>query len=169
MQIVCYNCKYIWELPDKEIHEAKRKSGHSSESLTITCPKCGARNVVSESELEITDRTQSQVPVTGARAGEAMEEKEYSVMEGTATAAPTNPVEASRPGLQKRGIVRVRGLEAHMDYNTWSEVMGRFNKGETVPVLDAWTDGESTWLQLGPERWVNLDQNGEAAIELLDD
>ena len=164
MQIVCYNCKNIWEL-----HEAKPNASHSSKRLTITCPKCGAENVVSEREMEITDRTQSPVPVTGAQPGEALEEKEYTVIEGTATAAPVNPVEASRPGMQKRGIVRVRDLEAHMDHNTWSEIMGRFNKGETVPVLNAWTDGESTWLQLGPERWVNLDQNGEAAIDLLDD
>ena len=169
MQIVCYNCKNIWEVSDKEIHEAKYQAGHNSEQLTITCPKCGARNVVSDRELEITDRTQSPVPVTGTQAGEAMEEKEYSVIEGTATAAPTNPVVASQSGMQKRGIVRVHSLEAHIDHNTWSEVMGRFNKGERVPVLDAWTDGESTWLQLGPERWVNLDQNGEAAIDLLDD
>src|SRR5215471_9580282 len=97
MQIICYNCKNIWEVPDKEIRVAKHEAGHGSDKLTMTCPRCGARNAISERELEITDRTQSPVPVTGAQAGNVMEEKEYSVPEGAASPAPTNPVEASEP------------------------------------------------------------------------
>jgi hypothetical protein len=70
---------------------------------------------------------------------------------------------------QRRGIVRVRGLDAHRDHNDRSEIMGEFHRGERVTILDTWTDGEHTWAQLGSERWVNIEQDGEPAIELLDD
>ena len=89
---------------------------------------------------------------------------------GTAEHAPTNPVEG--PGLergQQQAVVRVRGLEARREHSNWSEIMGAFSQGERITIVDTWTDGENTWVQLGPERWINVDQDGEPVIDLIDE
>jgi hypothetical protein len=83
--------------------------------------------------------------------------------------APTNPVEG--PGLemnQQEAIVRGRGAEARIDHSIWSEIVGAFSKGEKLSIVDTWSDGENTWVQLGPERWVNLEQDGEPVLDLID-
>ena len=91
------------------------------------------------------------------------------MMNETAGSAPTNPIEAPKPGPQSRqAIIRARGVEARRDHSYWSEVMGGFSQGETVTIVDTWTDGEHTWVQLGPERWVNIEQDGEPVFNLLD-
>jgi hypothetical protein len=69
---------------------------------------------------------------------------------------------------QRDAIVRVRGVEARIDHSNWSEIMGTFSKGEKITIVDTWTDGEHTWVKLGPERWINIEQDGEPVIELID-
>jgi predicted RNA-binding Zn-ribbon protein involved in translation (DUF1610 family) len=171
MQITCFNCKNIWEVPAKTLHAARRAYASGQKGYEFTCPNCGAKNVITGDEFQSYDWPQNVVPVTGSRAAPGPDGiEDLSNTEVDATEAPTNPVEAPRPGVwQKRGIVRVRGLEAHRDHSDWSEIMGEFSKGDRVTILDTWADGERTWVQLGPERWVNIEQGGEVAIELLDD
>jgi len=65
-------------------------------------------------------------------------------------------------------IVRVRGVEARMDHNKWSEIIGSFSKGQKITIVDTWTDGVNTWVQLGPERWINIEQDGEPVLDLID-
>ena len=90
-------------------------------------------------------------------------------MDETAGQAPTNPVEAPTPGKNAhQAVVRVRGVEARRDHSDWAEVMGAFSRGEKITIVDTWTDGDATWVQLGPERWVKIEQDGEPVIELMD-
>jgi hypothetical protein len=70
--------------------------------------------------------------------------------------------------MQRPAIVRVRGVEARRDHSNWSEVVGAFRQGQRITIVDTWTDGENTWVKLGPERWVNLEQDGEPVLDLID-
>lgn len=171
MQITCFNCKNIWDVPEQTLRAARLQYGPGQKEYKFTCPNCGAKNDLTYDEFHSYDQTQNVVPVTATQGMPGPAETEHpSRTEVTADEAPTNPVEAPGPGKwQRRGIVRVRGVKAHREHSDWSEVMGGFSKGDRVTILDTWTDGESTWVQLGPERWVNTEQDGEAAIEMLDD
>jgi len=170
MQITCHNCKTIWEVPAETLHAARQTYASGQEEYEFTCTNCRAKNVLTKEQFHSYDWPQNVVPVTGTKADPRPDKVENSSNTDATAKAPTNPVEAPGPGTwQKRGIVRVRGLDAHRDHSDWSEIMGKFSKGERVIILDTWTDGESTWIQLGPERWVNIKQDGEVAIELFDD
>ncbi len=68
----------------------------------------------------------------------------------------------------RQAVVQVRGVEARRDHSNWAEIMGSFSQGETITIVDTWSDGEDTWVKLGPERWVNVEQDGEPVLELLD-
>jgi hypothetical protein len=46
--------------------------------------------------------------------------------------------------------------------------MGSFNEGEKITIVDTWMDGENTWVKLGPERWINIEQDGESVLDLID-
>jgi hypothetical protein len=171
MQITCFNCQTIWEVPEKTLHDARLKYKSGQKDYEFSCPNCGAKNELTEDEFRSSDQPQIVVPATGTEARPGpIEDENSSRTDVSATEAPTNPVEAPKPELwQRRGIVRVRGLEAHQNHSNWSEVMAKLSRGDRVTILDTWTDGESTWVQLGPERWVNVEQDGEASIELISD
>jgi hypothetical protein len=171
VQITCYQCKTIYEVPEGTLRNARLRYALGYQEYTFTCPQCGAKNVLTGDEFHSYDRPQNVVPVTGAQAGPGRADKEYSNSgQQLVGRAPTNPVEDPRPvGQSRQAIVQVRGVEAHRDHNNWSEVMGAFSRGEKITIVDTWSDGENTWVKLGPERWVNLEQDGEASIELISD
>lgn len=169
MDITCYQCKNIWEVPPATIRSTRLKHALGQKDYTFICPSCGAMNVLSPEEFSSFDRPQVVVPVTGRTSKPDVSGDEHFDHKNTARVAPTNPIEA--PGLesgQRQAVIRVRGVEARRDHNDWAEVMGAFNQGERITIVDTWTDGESTWVQLGPERWVNLEQNGEPVLDLVD-
>ncbi|MFT3891385.1 MAG: hypothetical protein QM730_07100 [Anaerolineales bacterium] len=84
--------------------------------------------------------------------------------------APTNPVPFPEPGPnQLHAIVLDRGLRLLRDHNPMAVEMGSIHKGEHIIILDTWTNGEEFWVQLGPERWAMVEENGEALIRLLND
>jgi hypothetical protein len=171
LQITCYNCKTIFELPKASMRSAKLKYALGHKEYTFTCPNCGAKNGLTADEFHSQDHPQVVVPVTGAQAApEQVEDTLPSRTNETATRAPTNPVEGPDPEAAQRrqAVVRVRGVEARRDHSIWSEVMGSFSQGERITILDTWSDGEDTWVQLGPERWVNIEQDGESVIELIE-
>jgi hypothetical protein len=169
MEITCYNCKNIWEVPAGTMRRARLEYALGHEDFSFVCPNCGAKNGLTADEFHSNDHPQIVVPVTGVQSQPAEGTKERSMMNETAGSAPTNPIEAPKPGPQSRqAIIRARGVEARRDHSYWSEVMGGFSQGETVTIVDTWTDGEHTWVQLGPERWVNIEQDGEPVFNLLD-
>lgn len=138
--------------------------------LKFTCPNCGAKNALTADEFRSNDIPQTVVPVTGAPSREGQADKEQSIgMKQLAGRAPTNPVEDPGDEMQHRdAIVQVRGVEARMDHSNWSEIVGTFSKGEKLTIIDTWTDGENTWVKLGPERWINIEQDGEPVLDLID-
>jgi hypothetical protein len=149
---------------------ARLKFALGDTEYLFTCPNCGAKNGITADEFHSYDHPQVVVPVTGGQpAPDPVEDGLPSRFGGTAAKAPTNPVKLPNPDMQRRAVVRVRGLKARRDHSNWSEIMGAFNKGERITILGTWSDGENTWVQLGPERWVNIEQDGETVIELLDD
>lgn len=170
MDIICYKCKNTYEVPAKTLLNARLRHAFGYKEYTFTCPNCGAENSLTADEFQSYDKPQNVVPVTGSQAWPGQEAGEQSI--GTRELvgrAPTNPVE--EPGqaiMQRQAIVRVRGVEARRDHSNWSEVMGAFSKGERITIVDMWSDGENTWVKLGPERWVNLEQDGESVLELTE-
>jgi hypothetical protein len=108
-------------------------------------------------------------PGTPSRTGKADKERSSIGDKQLAGRAPTNPVEDPGDEMwQCDAIVRVRGVEARMDHNKWSEIIGSFSKGQKITIVDTWTDGVNTWVQLGPERWINIEQDGEPVLDLID-
>ena len=171
MDITCYNCKKTWEVSAENLDIARLEFKQGAEEYSFTCPNCGTNHLLSEAEFRSYDHPQTVVPVTTHQSQPgASERRQPSKQPDSATSAPTNPVTAPEPGPQnQQGLVMVRGLETRRDHSTWSETMGSVNKGDRVTILDTWTDGSTTWAQLGPERWVTIQHNGERLIELIDD
>ena len=80
----------------------------------------------------------------------------------------TNPVDDPGDEMpQCDAIVRVRDVEDVRDHSNWSEIMGSFNEGEKITIVDTWTDEENTWVKLGPERWINIEQECGAALDSI--
>ena len=173
MEITCFNCKNTWQVPEGTLRNASLKYALGLQDVPFICPNCGAKNVLPRDKFHSSDQPQNVEPVreTESLRGnmETEMEKEQPLTEESANSAPTNPVKAPKPGPQSRqAVIRTRGVEARRDHNYWSEIMGGFSQGETVTIVDTWTDGEHTWVQLGPERWVNIEQDGEPVFDLLD-
>ncbi len=150
---------------------ARLKYKLGSKELTFTCPNCGAKTSLTDAEFRSNDIPQTVVPVTGAQVKYGESGEPHQEAKNTAREAPTNPVEAPDPDASQRqeAVIRVRGAEARRDHSNWSEVMGEFDRGERVTILDVWSDGTDTWVQLGPERWVNVEQHGAAVFAMVDD
>jgi hypothetical protein len=70
---------------------------------------------------------------------------------------------------QIHAIVLEKGVRLLRDHNLTTVEMGRIYKNEHIVILDTWTNGEEFWVQLGPERWALVDENGEPLIRLLND
>ncbi len=109
MEITCYNCKTIFELPKASMRSAKLTYALGHKEYTFPCPNCGVKNGLTADEFHSQDRPQVVVPVTGARSVPGP-----SRTNETATRAPTNPVEGPDPAEAQRrqAVVLVRGVEA---------------------------------------------------------
>lgn len=169
MYVTCFNCQHTWNMQEGRLLAARLNFGLGSREHAFVCPSCSAKNILSEETFLTAYRSQTVIPVTGLPPGIPGEglKSRAKIPGGN---APVNPVEGPGPDApQLRGIVLARGVEARRDHNIWAEVMGGFSKGEQVTVFETWTDGESTWVQLGPERWVDIEQDGEPVIELIDE
>jgi hypothetical protein len=169
MDVTCYNCKTIFTVPKGSMRSARLKFALGYKEYLFTCPNCGAKNSLTADDFDSYDRPEVVVPVTSAKsAPESVEEVLPSRTNETATKAPANPVEGPNAEMRRPAVVRVRGVEARRDHSNWAEVMGAFSKGERIMILNTWSDGENTWVRLGPERWVNIEQNGEPVLDLID-
>ena len=170
MDITCYNCKTTYEVPTGTMRKARMMYALGSKEHAFTCPNCGAKNGLTYDEFHSYDHPQNVVPVTGTQSRPGPADKEQSISDRQLVGhAPTNPVEEPGPAImQRQAIVRVRGVEARRDHSNGSEVMGAFSQGEMLTIVDMWTDGENTWVKLGPERWVELEQDGETVLDLID-
>jgi hypothetical protein len=148
---------------------ARLKYALGQKIARFTCPNCGANNQITEDEFHSYEGPQNVVPVTATLMRPGHGKDSPTEIGETREQAPTNPVEAPKPAkYDRRAVVRVRGVDARRDHNDWAEIMGAFSKGEKLTPVDTWTDGESTWVQVGPERWVNVEQGGEPVLDLID-
>jgi hypothetical protein len=170
LEITCYNCKTTFEVPAGTLRIARLKYALGYKEFTFTCPNCEAKNMLAHDEFRSQDIPQTVVPATGAKSLPGNADKEPSISSRELIGqAPTNPVEGpGSEGQRHEAIVRVRGVKARRDHSSWSEIAGAFSKGEKITIVDTWSDGEDTWVQLGPERWVNLEQDGEPVLDLTD-
>ena len=170
MEITCYKCKNTYEVPFGALLNARLKYALGYNEHKFTCPNCGAKNALTAEEFRSNDIPQTVVPVTGTPSGIGHVDTEQSKGKKQLSGrAPTNPVEDPGDEMQQReAIVRVRGVDARRDHSSWSEVMGSFHKGEKITIVDTWSDGENTWVKLGPERWINIEQDGEPVLDLID-
>ena len=171
MEITCYKCKNTYEVPAGAMLIARLRNALGYNEYKFTCPNCGAKNALTAEEFRSNDIPQTVVPVTGTppKTGQADKEQPSIGNKQLVGRAPTNPVEDPGDEMQQReAIVRVRGVEARRDHSSWSEIMGSFNKGEKITIVDTWSDGENTWVKLGPERWINIEQDGEPVLDLID-
>ena len=170
MELTCLNCRQTWDVPVGDLLAAKLQFGLGSKEHTFTCPNCDAKNVISDDEFETENRPSPQIPVTGSEAGIETTHEVREQLRPLVGTAPINPVPGPEPNAQQRhGIVCVQSLHVHRDHSTRAEIMAELKDGENVTILGPWTDGESTWAQLGPERWVAIEHNGDALIELTDE
>ena len=169
MDITCYNCNITFEVPAGTLLNARLKYALGYKEFAFPCPNCAAKNGLTAEEFRSQDIPQTVVPVTGTETPSKHADKEQSPGKRELVGrAPTNPVEG--PGLEKKqlqAIVRVRGVEARRDHSNWSEISGAFSQGEKLTIVDTWSDGENTWVQLGPERWINIEQDGEPILDLI--
>jgi hypothetical protein len=124
--------------------------------------------VLSKEKFKAAD---SQIPVPANLAEEEMPTQPHPRRaDNDFASAPTNPVPMPDPGSnQIHAIVLDKGMRLLRDHNLTAVEMGRIHKGEHVLILDTWTNGEEMWVQLGPERWALVEENGEALIRLLND
>jgi hypothetical protein len=82
--------------------------------------------------------------------------------------APTNPIPSPEPSSKElHAIVLASGLPLRREHHRKAEIMGTLQEDEHVIILDTWSNGDDTWIQLGPERWAPIEQDGKALIELL--
>ena len=167
MEITCSNCRQTWEVTAAQTLGARLKFGLGYKEHALTCPNCDAKNVITEKEFGFSGQP---TPVTGTDSQTKTDPGHPPRADNDRGSAPTNPVPGPDPSLrQYHGVVLERGLDVRREHNELSEIMTGLRKGEKVTILDTWTDGEDLWAQLGPERWVVIEQNGEALIELTDD
>ena len=171
MEITCVNCKQTWQVPAGQILVARIRFGLGFIDHTFKCPYCHTKNIIPATEFGSSDHPSPLVPVTGDQTQLDIETKHYPPRAGNDGApAPTNPVRGPEPtGRQVYAIVLKRGLPLLREPNPMAEIMAKLSKGEEIIILGTWTDGEDTWVQVGPERWATIEQDGEVAIELLKD
>lgn len=170
MELTCSGCKNTWEVSAGHILGAKLKFGLGFEEHAFTCPNCNAKNTLTAAEFESANPSESHTPATGTSTQTEADTAYPARASNTGGRAPTNPVPGPDPSSrQYHGVVLERGLDVRRDHNELAEIMGPIRKGEKLTILDTWTDGEDIWAQLGPERWVAIEQNGEALIELTDE
>ena len=169
MEITCVNCKQTWRVSPGQLLAARIRFGLGFIDHPFTCPNCHTKNIVTVTEFEKSDHPSPLVPVTGDQTQLDIHPEHHPPRaENDDASAPTNP----EPGpdsssRQVHAIVLERGLPLLREPNPMAETMAKLRKGEKITILNTWTDGEDTWVQLGPERWATIEQDGVVVIELL--
>jgi hypothetical protein len=171
MEITCVNCKQTWQVPAGHLLIARIRFGLGMVDHAFTCPNCHAKNVVPVTEFEKSDHPSPLAPVTGDQKQLAIEAEHYPPRaDNDGARAPTNPEAGPRStSRQVRAIVLERAVPLLRDHNWMAETMDALSKGQTITIVDSWTDGENTWVQLGPERWTLVEQDGQPLFELLNE
>lgn len=170
MEITCFHCHQTWEVPAGQILAARIRFGLGFVDHAFVCPNCHAKNVIAATEFEKSTHPRPILPVTGDQKQlDILVEHDPPRANNDGARAPTNPVLGPNVSDRSvRAVVLERGLPLRRDHNWMAEVMDTLRKDETIEIVDTWTDGEHTWVQLGPERWALLEEEGETLIELVE-
>lgn len=167
MEITCLNCHQTWQLTSGQFLGARLKFALGAHEQEFACPNCQAKNLISEHTFRTSD------PYRPVRAENDTEKPIHQHPPRAAndpSPAPTNPILAPEPTSKElHAIVLERGLPLRREHHRDAEIMGTLRKDEHVIILDTWSNNNEIWIQLGPERWALVEQNGEALIQLLDD
>jgi len=167
MEITCSNCHQTWRVSSGHFLAAKLKFAFGAHEHAFICPNCHTKNVVSKHEFEVSD---PQMPVTGAPTLLDADTKHHDHAHSPGGSAPTNPESAPEASTPRyHAVVLERGLHLLRDHNPTAEIMGELRRGEDVTIVDTWINGDEVWVQIGPERWTTVEQDGRALIELMDE
>lgn len=171
MEINCVNCKQTWQVSAVQLLAAKIKFGLGLISHTFICPNCQARNVVPITEFESSDHPKPLVPITGEHDhSDILTQHHPPRADNDGGSAPVNPIPAPKPrGRQVHAEVLERGVKLLREHHWSAELMGTLYKGQRIAILDTWTNGDDTWIQIGPERWARLEEDGQPLLQLLDE
>lgn len=171
MEITCVNCKQTWKVSAGQLLAARIRYGLGFIDHPFTCPNCHTRNIVTVTEFEGSDHPSPLAPVMDDRGQLDIHPEHHPARaQNDGARAPTNPVRVPEPtDSQVHAIVLKRGLPLLREPNPMAETMAKLSKGEKITILNSWTDGANTWVQLGPERWATIEQDGEVVIELLNE
>jgi len=170
MEINCVNCQQTWKVSAGQLLAARIRYGLGFVDHPFTCPNCHTRNIVTVTEFEKSDHPSPLAPVLNDRGQLDIRTEHYPPRaENDGARAPTNPVPGPESTDRKiHAIVLEPGLPLLREPNPMAETMAKLSKGEKITILNTWADGVDTWVQLGPERWATIEQDGEVVIELLD-
>lgn len=166
MEITCFNCHQTWQLTSGQFLGARLKFALGAHEQEFGCPNCQAKHLISEHTFRTSD---PQRPVTTENDPRKRIPRHPARADNDPASPPINPIQA--PDTDTRpvhAIVLEPGLRLLREHNPMSETMGTIHKDEHIIILDTWTDGSDVWIQLGPERWATIEDNGERLIELLD-
>jgi uncharacterized protein YgiM (DUF1202 family) len=75
---------------------------------------------------------------------------------------PIRPV----PIYKQQAVVRQRSLHVRRDHSLNADTVGTLKSGDTVTILETWSDGRDTWARIGDGRWALMKFNGQPYIEL---
>ena len=166
MRISCYNCYQVWKIPTGAMRAAKLRFRLGTPVQTFLCPHCQTENVITQQEYSTSD---VQIPVPGKSA--QVEDKRLNHparADNDPASAPTNPISSPAPhNSELHAIVLDKELQLRRNHHPKAEVMGSLRTGEHILILDTWEDGKDIWIQLGPERWSTIEENGKPLIQLL--
>lgn len=167
MEIMCFHCHQSWRLTFGQFWGARLKFALGAHEQGLVCPNCQAKNLISERTFRTSDPYR---PVVSEKDPGKTIHQHPRRAANDGSPAPTNPIRAPEPTSRElHAIVLERGLPLRREHHRDAEIMGTLGKDEHVLILDTWINSNDTWIQLGPERWAVVEQNGEAVIQLLDD
>ena len=167
MEITCFSCHQTWQLTSGQYLLARLKFALGAHEHEFVCPHCQAKNLISKDTFRTSDPYR---PVAAENDPEKPIHQHPPRAANDPAPPPTNPITAPEPAAKAlHAIVLERGLPLRREHHRDAEIMGALNKDEHVIILDTWSNGDELWIQLGPERWCPIEQNGEALIQLLDD
>lgn len=166
MHIMCLNCHHTWGLTSGEFLAARLKFALGAQEQAFTCPNCQTENKVSEHTFRTSD---PQRPVTAENDPRKSIPQHPARANNDPAAAPTNPITGPKPGSSEQNAIVLKSrLPLRREHHRNAEIMGQLREDEHVIILDTWSNGDDVWIQLGPERWSPVEQDGQALIELLD-
>ena len=167
MEITCFSCHQNWQITSGQFLGTRLKFALGAHEQAFACPNCQAKNVISEHTFTTSD---PQLLVTPENDPRKQGHHHPRRADNDPSPAPTNPIPSpERTSKELHAIVLERGLPLRREHHRDAEIMGALRKDEHVIILDTWSNGDDVWIQLGPERWSPIEQNGEALLQLLDD